>query len=319
MSEVQQPCDVSIVVVSFNTRDDLSELLDDLSRVLEESRNAVRVVVVDNGSTDGSARSVRERHAAFHLVEAGENLGFPRACNIGMESSPARFHLLLNPDTRIQPRDVDRLVECAEEVGPGLFGPLILLPDGRVQPSCFREPTLANILAETTLLRPVRPLIPSRFRRELPAPQHGCPSCVPVLLGAAVLVSDEVIAKVGPLDEEYFWMEFSEFCARAARAGFPSWFVPDSRVIHKEGRARRRFRLVSTGSYLLSERRFFSVHRTPWQSSAMRALRHTELLLKWALLAVAGLVSPTARARRGEAERLLEVYSRPLATWRDLL
>jgi GT2 family glycosyltransferase len=124
---------VAVVVVSWNSVRFLPDCLDSLHRL---ERPPAELWVVDSGSTDGSARVAAERYPRARVVECGENVGFCRANNIGIRSSAAPFVLVLNPDTRLEPVFLERLLPAFEDPRVGIAAGKLLRFDGTLLDSC---------------------------------------------------------------------------------------------------------------------------------------------------------------------------------------
>ncbi|HEX9373634.1 MAG TPA: glycosyltransferase family 2 protein, partial [Roseiflexaceae bacterium] len=145
--------DVSIILVSWNTRDLLLACLASLPAALGGLH--ADVWVVDNGSADGSVAAVRERYSAARLIENGGNPGFAAANNQAIDASAGRYALLLNSDTVATPGSIERLVRFADEHPlAGIVGARLLNPDGSFQASFADFPSLRSELLSVTGLGP---------------------------------------------------------------------------------------------------------------------------------------------------------------------
>ena len=139
---ITPPADVAILVVSYNTEDLLRECL----RSVYEQRGGLRqqVIVVDNGSVDRSVDMIRTEFPEVELIDAKQNLGFARGVNLAATRANAEFLLLLNPDTVVLDRALERLVQFARShPDQGLYGGRALKRDGSLEPSsCWALPTV---------------------------------------------------------------------------------------------------------------------------------------------------------------------------------
>jgi GT2 family glycosyltransferase len=204
------------VVLSWNGREDTLAAL--------ESLRGIETVVVDNGSTDGSAAAVADRFREVELIRAGVNLGFAGGNNVGIRRAldgGAEWVLLLNNDAVVEPGLVDALAEAAA-VRPdaGVLACKVLHADsdrlwyagagfnpytGRSRHRGFRAPDAPGALEDTGRAT-----------------------------GAAMAVSHAAIAAVGLLDEELFlYAEDLEWSLRIRAAGFAVVYVPNARVRHR--------------------------------------------------------------------------------------
>jgi len=149
-------CDLSIVVVNYNGGDEILRCLESLSSLSDSIR--FEVIVVDNGSEDGSADQVERTYPLFRVIRAGENLGFARACNRGLEQTRGRHAMLLNPDTQVTDGALDKLV-AALGAHPtwGVVGPQMIDADGYRYRAARRFPTPFYLFAEITHLSSLFP------------------------------------------------------------------------------------------------------------------------------------------------------------------
>lgn len=246
--------DISIVIVSRNTR----ELLRVCLRSVHEEHDgyAVETIVVDSDSRDGSAAMMRETFPAVIVLEPGENTGFARGNNLGIRRARGAAILLLNPDTELTAGTLAQLYRSLHaDPTVGVVGPLLRYPDGAVQPSRRRSPTLATALVESTLVQewwPDHPTLARYYCADLP---DDAAQDVDWLVGACLLVRRSVFAAVGLLDERLFlYAEEPEWCWRVRRAGWRVRYVPEAEVRHHEG--------TSTGQNITARQRAFAVSKT---------------------------------------------------------
>src|SRR4030042_6721779 len=124
--------DLSIIIVSWNTRE---YLLSCLGSIFEEEDGPFKeVIVIDNGSRDGSGNEVKKTFSLIHLVENEENLGFAKAVNQGLQKASGRYILLLNPDTQTKHGAIERLVSFMDShPDAGVAGAQLLNSDGSKQ------------------------------------------------------------------------------------------------------------------------------------------------------------------------------------------
>lgn len=229
--------DVSVVIVSYRSRALLGECLDSVRASLVASGLAGEVVVVENGSPDGTAELVREQYPWVRLVVNAENRGFAAAANQGMRLARGRVIVLLNPDTRVVGDALGRLVRFLERHPTvGVAGPRLRFPDGRTQPSRRRFPTLLTGFLESTLVQDywranrvlARYYVADRSEDELQE--------VDWLVGACLAIRREALRSVGLLDERFFlYSEEVEWFWRLRRAGWRVVYLPDAEVVHVEG------------------------------------------------------------------------------------
>lgn len=223
--------DLSVIVVNRNTRELLAECLASLRAAADPVE--VEVIVVDNGSTDGSVGRVREEFPGVRLIENAENTGYAFPNNQGLAAGTGRYLLLLNSDTVLLPGALRRLVEFMDaNPRAGACGPLLRFPDGRLQRSCYSTPSPRTVLAAMLTLD--RRFPRSRlFGNDHTGFAHDRTREVEALLGAALLVRRETLEQVGALDER-LRVHYNDFdwCLRIRRAGWRVYFVHDAEVVH---------------------------------------------------------------------------------------
>ena len=251
-----QPSVLSIIVVSYNTRELLRRCL--LS-VVENPRHIVgttqssvpspqssvihtQVIVVDNASTDGSAEMVATDFPQVEMVKTGGNLGFARASNAGLSKSRGGLLLLLNPDTEVIR---DALVQMAKFLDShprvAAVGPALAYPDGRPQHAAFRFPTLWMTFLDLFPLH--HRLLDSAINGRYRTPPDLRPFPIDHPLGAAIMMRREALEDIGLLDESFFmYCEEVDWSIRARRLGWEIYQIPSARVVHHSGQSTRQFR-----------------------------------------------------------------------------
>jgi len=241
-------CDLSIIIVSWNTRDLLAACLASLPTATESL--TCEIVVVDNASADGTPAMVTRDFPSVTLLETGSNLGFTRANNLALDRVVGQRVLLLNPDTVCPPSSLTRLVSCldalpdAAAVGPSLtdennhqtqsWGDFprpwhhwrsVLDPSLCWLPRAWREVGLGRTADS------------AHHTQQEPDPTTGAVA-VDYIKGACLLMSRAALDKVGFLDDRFFmYFEETDWCRRARDLGFSIHLCPDVTVQHLEGQA----------------------------------------------------------------------------------
>jgi GT2 family glycosyltransferase len=223
--------DLSIIVVNRNTRGLLEECLESIQALPDEVE--CELIVVDNGSTDGSVEMVRSRFPRIHLIRNEGNTGYAYPNNQGIAISLGRYVLLLNSDTVVRPFALSRLVEFMDaHPDAGACGPMLRYPDGGLQRSCYSIPSPRTYFACMSTLDRVFPR--SRlFGNQNTGFGHDRTVPVEALLGAALLVRREALERVGNLDEQ-LRIHYNDFdwCLRIHQAGWRIYYVHDAEVVH---------------------------------------------------------------------------------------
>ena len=193
--------------------------------------------MVDNASSDGTSDLIRNHYPTVVLIESGANLGFAGGNNLGLAACHGRYICLINPDIVVPQKALAAMLhymEARSEVG--MLGPQIVGPDGVVQRSCMREPTLWNqfcrALALDTFAGHSR-LFGGYLMADF---THQRVREVPIINGCFWMVRREALLEVGRLDSN-FWMygEDLDWCRRFRRAGWKVLFFPGAQVIHYGG------------------------------------------------------------------------------------
>jgi len=262
---------LAVVIVSYNVRDDLSRTLESL----EASPPALthEVVVVDNASSDESAAMVRECWPRVRLIEAGGNLGFARANNLGIRATDSDLLLLLNSDTVVPPGALDRLVaDLRAHPEVGIVGPRLVDAEGRPEISFGRMISPLNELRQKVAGRlydwgfgPARQAVNHKLSR---------PQIVDWVSGACLLVHRADAEAAGLLDERFFlYTEDVDFCASVRARGRLVRFTPASEIVHLRGRSRRHDPRAASAAYRRSQLAFYAKHHPRWHKVLRLYLR----------------------------------------------
>jgi N-acetylglucosaminyl-diphospho-decaprenol L-rhamnosyltransferase len=242
---------VSIVIVSYNTRDDLARCLDALQATPPAATHDI--VVVDNGSTDGSVDAVRA-HPSVRLIESGGNVGFARANNLGIRATTSVNILALNSDTIVPPGAIDRLLaELDANPDVAVVGPRIVDGQGRAELSFGRMMGPLNEFGQKRLGRGSVDEL-TRQRRH------------PDWVSAACLLVRRADAEaVGLFDERYFmYTEDVDFCAAIRARGRKILFAPEIEIVHLRGRSAATAPRETNAAYRRSQLVFYEKHHPFW-------------------------------------------------------
>ena len=234
--------DIAVVIVTYKsallTISNLRSLLAERS----DTTLRIRAIVVDNASGDLpeiSQTAAEEGWLSWvTLVAAPRNGGFAYGCNLGIEAAcctaAPSYLCLLNPDTQVRAGAIRELVRFLEtHPQAGIAGPSFETAEGRDWQIAFRFPSLLGELEQGLELSLASHLL-QRWRvvRQMGAQRAS----VDWVSGAAMMIRPEVFAAIGGLDENYFlFFEETDLCRRARYAGFATWYVPESRVMHIGG------------------------------------------------------------------------------------
>jgi GT2 family glycosyltransferase len=261
------PADVTVAIVSHRHYRFLEPCLTALFR---HTAARLDVAIVDNVGEPQIAALLRARFPQTRLIVNLRALGFAANNNQVILDTPARYAMLLNPDTEVQPGAIDRLVEHLERHPQvGACGPKLVYPDGRLQLSCRRFPTVGAVLVRRTPLRVF--LRGSRVAREYVMADEAHDASRPVdwLFGAAILMRRECLRAVGGLDDRMFmYCEDADWCLRCRQGGWEIHYVPAAVITHH----------LDDGKY----NGFFTRHRfMHYRSMCRYAWKHWRSCLRW--------------------------------------
>ena len=311
--------DLSVIIVSWNVAKLLRDCLQALASPEVSGDLCLEVVVIDNASSDDSAR-VAASFDGVKVLRSKQNLGYGRANNLGFRRARGKYLLVLNPDTVLRPGSLKTLLAFAERhPQAGMVAPRLLNPDGTVQISAFHYPTLPMALLD---LFPLPPVIPGRVRAWLQQSsfngryaneahaQH--PFRIDHPLGAAMLLRREAVGQVGGFDECIFmYSEEVDLAIRLSESGWECWQVPAASVVHLGGQSTGQMPDRMFVELWRSRLYLYRKHRGPLSNSALRTLLAASQLLELARTLVRSLwdrqTENELRARRKRAFTVLKL------------
>lgn len=229
--------ELSIVIVSWNTRDLLLACLSSLDAALGALRDHTEVIVVDNGSTDDTPSATRARFPWARVIASERNLGFAAANNRGLASARGQTLCLLNPDTAPRPGALAALVRYLDDhPAVGVVAPRLLNPDGSEQAVGFQFPTLAQVFLDLFPLG--GRFATSHLNGRYPHAPRDRAFPIDFPLGACLVARRAVLDRVGLLDDTYFmYSEEVDWCRRIRAAGWKIVCLPTAEVVHYGGRS----------------------------------------------------------------------------------
>ena len=249
--------DLSIAIVSWNTRD----LLDECLKSIFETTHGIEfeVVVVDNASSDDSVAMVRSKYPGVKLITNDGNVGFAAANNQAYQASIGRYFLLLNPDTICLGNALASLVSFldAREV-VGAAGPLVLNPDRTLQFSWARFPTFLNECLGKLDRRLSRASAVPLSTDEVRALGSFETDWVG---GCCLMIRREAVEQVGLMDESLFmYCEETDWCMRLHKAGWRIMVEPNAEIVHLGGQSSVQASGKVTGYLRASKSTYFAKH-----------------------------------------------------------
>lgn len=285
-----------IIIVNWNAGTQLRECVD--SVIQYGAPLSSRIIVVDNGSTDGSEAAI-EGLPHVTLMRAGANLGFGKACNLGAAQADSEFLLFLNPDARLFPGSLAQSVDFMQRpqnAGVGICGVQLIDEDGHIARSCARFPGAPGMIAHATGIDRMIPAL-GHFMSEW---DHAGTRPVDHVIGAFFLVRRAVFDALQGFDETFFvYLEDLDFSYRARQLGWSSVYFAGVQAFHAGGGSSRQVK---------AERLFYSL-----RSRILYAFKHFNPLAATAVLLATLLLEPVSRSAlalaRGSRATLSETWN----------
>ncbi len=253
--------DITIGIITWNARELLKQLLDSVFLSVKEV--SFEVVVVDNGSSDGTLEMLKGSYPEVVLVENAENLGVAPARNQLMHTARGRYILSLDVDTTLYPNGAVETLVATMDQHPeaAIGGPKLVYKDGSLQLSCRPFPSPLNIAIEGTSLKKCAPN--SRFVKNYTLEEwdHNSLREVDWMYGAALVIRSSLLDTIGYLDEAFFYLyEDIDHCFQARRKGYKVLYIPEAVICHHLEREERplfsktlRIHIRSIRRYLLKD------------------------------------------------------------------
>jgi N-acetylglucosaminyl-diphospho-decaprenol L-rhamnosyltransferase len=267
--EVLKLIDLSIIIVSWNVADLLAACLDSIRQT--PLNIAYEIIVVDSASSDHTVSMLRERFPQVKLLPQGENVGFTRGNNIGLQAASGRYVMLLNPDTEVVGDALGKMVAYMDEnPEAGILGPHTLNSDGTTQSTRRRFPTVATGFFESTWLQPYAPKGMMDRYYVADAPDDGIYD-VDWAQGSALLARRALYEQIGGLDEGYvMFSEELDWCRRAKDAGRRVVYFGGAQIVHHGGKSTEQATANKHIYFQESKLRYFRKYHGAMAAQALR-------------------------------------------------
>ncbi len=230
--------DVSVVIVSYNTRELLSKCLSSL-KVATQNLKA-EIIVSDNDSFDGTADMVRKQFPGVKVIENRDNLGFSKANNVAITSACGKYILILNPDTEIEKDTIGKMIDFMEKRPEvGIATCKVVLPNGQLDRDCRRHfPTPARSFTHFSGLSKIfrgSKIFDQYYMGYLSnRGEHEVDSCA----GSFMFIRKKDLDRVGLFDEDFFFYgEDLDLCWRFKELGYKVVYTPVTKILHHKGAA----------------------------------------------------------------------------------
>jgi GT2 family glycosyltransferase len=266
------PCQLAVILVNYQTRDDLRNCL--ASIFASAQRTPYEVWVVDNASPDGSAAMVARYYPQVRLIALDRNVGFARANNEAIRRSRTEFVLLLNPDTIVSDHAFDDAIDFLRATpSAGMVTCKLVKADGTLDLACRRSfPSAFDGFCRAVGLSKLFPRSRRFARYNLTFLDENETQEVDAVNGAYMMVKRKIIDEVGLLDERYFmYMEDLDWCFRFRQKGWRIYYHPSRTVIHLKGQSGKKHSTKMIRAFFESMEMFCRHNYMPRQSKIISA------------------------------------------------
>lgn len=253
--------DLSIIVVNYNVKEFLKNLIDSIKKATQNFSS--EIIVVDNASDDGSVELIKDKFPEIILIDNKTNLGFGKANNQGLQIAKGKFILLINPDTLVAEDTFTKMIEFFNaNPEAGMAGCKILNPDGTLQLACRRSfPGPWTAFTKVTGLSTIFPKSKLFARYNLTYLDENQTYEVDAISGSFMMMRKEVYEKVGGFDEQFFmYGEDLDLCYRIQKAGYKIFYVHSTQIIHYKGESTKRSSLDETKIFYQAMHLFVKKH-----------------------------------------------------------
>ncbi len=270
---MQKSIDISIIIVNYNVKEFLSNLLNAIRKAKHDL--SLEIIVADNASSDNSVSYLRNKYPEVIFIENTRNVGFGKANNQALHIANGTYTLLINPDTLISEDTLTVLKEYMDEhTETGACGCKILNPDGTFAPESRRSlPTPLSALWKVLGLTTLFPRNKTFAEYYLSWMDEDKPSQVPVLSGAFMFFRNEVLKELGGFDEQFFmYGEDIDLCYRTSKTGYQIDYVPSTSIIHYKGESTKKDNIDYIVLFNRAMLQFFRKHYSYSYSIFLRLL-----------------------------------------------
>jgi GT2 family glycosyltransferase len=281
---------LSIIIVSWNVRDELLECLRSIEK--NPPSHKFEVIVVDNASTNDTVNTVKTDFPEVIVIANSKNRGFAAANNQGIKQSRGEYLLLLNPDTIVHPKSLNVLINFMDDnENVGACGPKLLNTNGSAQDSVRCFPSFGGALHRHTAFK-LLGIFKGAYRKWVMKDfNYDKQTEVDQVMGAALMTRKSIIEQTGPMDEKFFmYYEEVDFCYRIKQAGWRIVFVPEAEIIHLGGRSAGQIPVGKRIMAMTSLIKFFKKHRGKFSTGIFACIFKPALVANDLINITAGIV-----------------------------
>lgn len=224
------PKRLSVVIVNYQTKELIKKLLASIYKNGSGfDKNSDEVIVVDNNSEDKCGEMIKDDFKAVKFVQSPRNLGFSGGYNLGIGFTRGKYLLLLNSDVEVENSGIEKLINMEETLKTsGVLGPALILPDGNIQKSCFKLPTISGAINEYFWGKT------GNYGQFIPRGEST--SSVEGLVMACFFLPREIFNRIGWLSEKTFmYFEDIDYCRRLKKLGEMIYYCPEVKFLHHHG------------------------------------------------------------------------------------
>lgn len=274
--------DVSIIIGTYKTKNLTLKTLASLLKNI--GKNNYEVIVIDDGSEDGTFELIKESYPQIKLFKNNENLGYSKTYNKGTKISKGRYVLHLNSDVLITKNsNINSMIGFMDKnPGIGIAGCRVLKKNGKLDLPCRHEiPSLGNVFFQMIGLYKFFPFF-KKFNYYMTYLKETELTEVGGILGAFMFIRRDVINQIGYLDEKFFlYCEDTDYCYRAYKKGWKIYYYPKITVKHLHGASTRKFRLKALVLFHKGIRYFYSKHYSKKNGEFINHLVYWAILIRF--------------------------------------
>lgn len=271
--------DLSIIIVSHNTKHMLDDCIASVYASLQRAHIAFEILVIDNASADGTIAFISKKYPKIIILKNTTNTGFGSANNKGIKKSRGTYSFLLNSDTVITNRAIEKLLEFIQRHPKSFVGPKLLNIDRSIQTSCgpfFSLPVVAGSLFLKGDLWGLTRWSPRKVKQ------------VDWVSGAAIMGYKEDFQEIGFNEKIFMYMDELDFLYRARKKGYKTFFYPYAHVIHEGSGSspdNRKTPILNIYRGLLS---FYQSYHSPFQLKLLKILLKCKAIFSIAIGTING-------------------------------
>ncbi len=276
--------DISLIIVNWNVKDLLQACLQSILKACQTAPDlTIEIIVVDSASSDGSPQMVQDEFPQVQLIVSNNNLGYAKGNNVGIDAAHGRYLFILNPDTVLQPDILKQLFHYMEKnPTTGVVGPKLLWPDGTLQSSRRRFPTIGSLFWESTLLGQWFPQNRHIQRYRMADHPPTKTQQVDWLVGAALFIRRETWQQVGPIEQNFFmYFEETDWCYRCVTTGWEVHYLPEAQITHYEGKSSEQIVAARTIRFQRSKLYYTRKHFGSGWAATLRVFLWLTFAFQW--------------------------------------